>query len=304
MTLNGNAWKGGKERLLEECKLEPHEFANIVTKLSSVNMSALRQGLGKLTESEAAFFDRFTQQEFFATHFTNAKLDHASTRSSSTPTAFRRLWRPSDNGGRVLSIYSCEKLEKRGIEYNFRNTSLFDHLFKAESDFVYFALECGKKPMKRESRFGKTLYRVPLRSPVFDQCSWGTLDDFVVDTPEKEAQAHRAGLSRHLPNLSPDELDVIDDRCCRKTRDPEYNTVDAFSDVFAGKDLIPGAALSIISALRKLPQDQQQLSERLLASSTPKEINGLLNAVFRPEIRVPIHFFTTDFQKYTRWGFK
>lgn len=280
MLNQGAMWKKCQKALIDAGKLKPGEDLSLA-KVSSINMSTLRQKMGKLTEKEAEFFVRFTQQKFFATHFTDAELDNDASQ-----------------GGRILAMFSREKLDLAKIEFNRFNTVLDDMAVKADNNVVFFSMECGERPKKLYSRFGKNLYRVSLDSPAFMQVSWSSLHDLLM------GEAKVKHVKRHIPGLSAADAKAINKLVGMGVRN--LASEEGYSDIFAGKDMVPGAALSIILQLRKLQANLPSKSgalppliERLLASSTEDEFNGLLNTFFRPEIRVPIHFFSTDFRKFT-----
>lgn len=282
----GSIWKTASQVFRNAGLLGPQESL-AVESLSSINLTRLRRQLGTLTESEVRLFDRFTQQVFFATHFSDAELDHASS------------------AGSTMSVFSRQKLHHRAIGFNRENTTGVDILMKGDDGFVFFALECGEEPSKFGSRFGKTLYRVPYDSPVFQQVAWGALDDLLntdLDTPD---------VDRYQPGLDDVERSAIKHEAGHARRKFQEQP-EAFDDIFAGKDLLAGAALSIIAKLRAVNKQLQAppmtgqpegqvhpLVEKLLSSHSPRDINSLLATFHRPEVRVPVHFFSSDFRKIT-----
>lgn len=275
--------------LLRKAGLLGPKEALTVDKLSSINISRLRKRLGKLNQGEVDFFDRFTRQQFFATHFTDAKLDHPSSSVS------------------TMALFSRSKLDQRGISFNQDNTTHTDRHIKGDQDFVFFSLECGEEPQKLSSRFGKTLYRVPFDAPVFRQVAWGTLDDIIVDVDEHK------NIDRYIPGLNEAERDVIRKEIGYGRNWRDYlNDSEALNDVFSGADFIAGAAFSLISKLRtvneklsSLPSSKSEptaarpLAESLLDSDSAQSMNALLSVFHRPEIRVPVHFFSSNFEKFT-----
>lgn len=274
----GELWTKCKAALVKAGKLQPSENLS-AAQLSAMNIRALRQKLGRLTESEAALYDAFMQQKYFATHFTNQSLD-----------------KPSSHG-KTLSLFSQDKLKKTGLVFtNSTGISMFN--WSGDNKFVFFALECGEKPKKLESRYyGYTVYRVPFDSPVFQQTSWGGLDYSNVKLrPDRNPKKHFAGINAQ-------EADTIKTLLRRQTRD--LSQPEGYDDIFVGKDLIEGTALSAISRIRALTETLPSeagklppLAERLLASKTDVEIDGLLNGIFRPMIRVPIQMITDAFGKW------
>lgn len=291
MLRTGEMWKTAAQVLSGAGLIGPQEPLT-VERLSSVNLSQLRQRLGQLTSAETGLFDRFTQQPFFATHFTNAELDHPS---------------PS---GSTMSIFSRQKLEQRQVDFDREHTFLEDINVKGDDGFVFFSLECGEEPQKLHSRFGDTLYRVPFASPVFQQAAWGALDDLLVVDDE----SHGASARARMLGLTSEEREVVANMYGHAEREYDRKP-DAFDDIFTGKDLVAGAALTIIYKLREMNEvihsdgksaepragtPLQPAVEKLLASSSADDLNTLMSALLTPEVRVPVHFFSTDFQKFTK----
>jgi len=271
-------WKHCKAALVNAGKLQASENLS-APQLSAMNIRALRQKLGRLTESEAALYEAFMQKKFFATHFTDQRLDKPSSHD------------------KTLSLFAQDKLQKKGIIFsNSTGKSMFD--WSADNKFVFFALECGEKPKKLDSRYyGHTVYRVPFDAPVFQQTAWGGLD-YSSDKlrPDRDPKKHFAGMNDQ-------EADTIKTVLRRQTRD--LHQPEAYDDIFVGKDLIEGAALTAISRIRALTEAQPDesgklppLAKRLLNSKTDAEIDGLLNGIFRPMIRVPIQMITDTFGKW------
>lgn len=291
MLRTGEMWKTAPQVLSAAGLTVPQEPLTI-ERLSSVNLSRLRQRLGSLSSEEAGLFDRFTQQRFFATHFTNAELDHPSS------------------SGSTMTIFSRQKLEQRQVDFDRDHTFREDIEVKGDDGFVFFALECGDEPQKLHSRFGDTLYRVPFDHPAFQQTAWGALDDLLVVDDEPHGESARA----RLPGLSNDEREVMANMYGHAEREYDRKP-EAFDDIFSGKDLVAGAALTIIYKLREMnevihsqgrsaePQagtPVQPAVEKLLASSSPAELNTLMASLLTPEIRVPVHFFSTSFEKFSK----
>ncbi|WP_423598908.1 ankyrin repeat domain-containing protein [Roseateles sp. MS654] len=272
MIMSGAIWGAIAADLRNTGRLGFNEPLTI-ERLSSVNLSALRSRLGQLDARECAFFDRFTSQRFFATHFTDAQL-HGSA-----------------GAGDTMALLSRQKLAERNIDFPTQNTTERDIQAKADDGHVFFALECGEQAQKMESRFGGNLYRVPFDSPAFRQQAWGALDDLL-------EVAEQTNVMRRLPHLEYHQEEAI--RSMIGPRIPRSaNNADAFSDIFTGKDLIAAAGLSLIEKLRgvnhRLGGYDAQV-DQLFNASTPQAFNALLGLFHRLEIRVPGHFFTRDFQ--------
>jgi len=280
--------------------------------------------LGQLTKAEAAFFDRFTRQTFFATHFTDAKLDHA-------PMSFFERFRQhfasyftgskSDDASAstpTMSIFSRQKLERLGIAFKLtNNTSVLDSISKSDDDCVFFSLECGNNlKLYSTNGYGNTAYRIPLNAPVFQQVAWASLDCPLMSGTE----ADEGALAR-LKWLKPEEKACLLEVWGHPYRG-SFRRVEDFNDIFTGKDLVAGAALSILYKLRMVnellhldyksdddefdydsvkPNENTPLQPavaKLLASSTEEDMHALINAFHDPEIRIPVHFFSKDFQKF------
>ncbi|EHJ4094685.1 hypothetical protein [Escherichia fergusonii] len=58
--------------------------------------------------------------------------------------------------------------------------------------------------------------------------------------------------------------------------------------MFIGKDIKTGLVMSLIKPFRNIPDDDK---EKLLSINTVDGMNKLTNGIFRPEIKVPRHFF-------------
>ena len=284
MLLNGAMWKNAAQVLVDDGLLkDTHEFT--LQRLSAINLSQSRQRLGRLSEPEAAFFHHFTSQTFFASHFTDANLDIAS----------------------AMSIFSRKKLDRRNIGFDRAHTQKKDIEVKGDDGYVFFSLECGDVVKKLSSRFGKNLYRVPLDTPVLKQVAWASLDDFLLDGVGGGESA-RAEMTW----LKPEEEEAMSYVYGHVNRG-DYEEAQDFDDIFHGKDLIAGAALSILYKLRATnelihtrldsaePQEDTPLYPavaKLLRSDTAEEMNRLIRSFHAPEIRVPVHFFSNGFQKF------
>jgi hypothetical protein len=276
MFLAGSIWVEYQDALTIKGLLKPDEPLTI-PRLSSINLSALRKRLAPLDVPERRFLERFLKQDFVATHFTNASLDQ-----------------PSKSGENLLSVFSRDKLIAREIGFNQTNTTEGDLSQKGDSDYVFFALECTAQPSKSSSRFGAQVYRVPFDSSVFQDASWGALDD-LLGAVDKDAGSHISDL-RDLSVMERAGFSHISERANR-----DFLEVEAGNDIFMGKDLLTGAGLTVIGKLRTLHKMEgcEKLADELLASGTPEALNAVLNGILRPEIRVPRHFFSRDFEKFT-----
>lgn len=86
------------------------------------------------------------------------------------------------------------------------------------------------------------------------------------------------------------------------------NNAAGYADIFSGKDLTAAAGLSLIGKFRGMSQQLAAWGaadpgasgpsqvDRFLQARSAKDFNAVLNLLHRVEIRVPGHFFSTDFQ--------
>ncbi|WP_139225617.1 hypothetical protein [Paracidovorax konjaci] len=349
MFAKGSMWEHAAQVLVWDGVLKNVQDFSLKN-LSSANLSKLRQRLGQLNTAESAMFDAFTQQKFFATHFTNANLlekplfydrrispfDHLK---NSVIEQLQTLWNgflestlelPEDESTRLdkgptMALYSRQRLTNGRIGFDRKNTTESDIFTKGDDNAVFFALECGKTPSKLSSRFGKSLYRVPFDEPVFEQVAWGALDDLLDQDDEDRSVFNRMKDSiehRMKDSIEPAEYEAFKavhghpNRLCHEhgssRRYIKAQAMD-YDDIFIGKDLIAGTALSIIHKLRTVnamihangepnpSHDNTPINPivaKLLASRDANEINGLMRIFHSPEIRVPGHFFSKNFQKF------
>ncbi len=195
MMASGTIWRELQKNLRATGTLGAEDSLTI-QRLSSLNLSALRRRLGTLNEAETRFFDRFTSQRFFATHFTDADLHKAS------------------DSGQTLSMLSRRRLIERDIPFDEEHTPEKNVSAKADDDHVFFALECGAQPQTVESIFGDSLYRVPFDAPVFRQTAWGALDIF-----GEPSILDGDFLLKNFPDFrNVDEVGVVRDRVGRWPR--------------------------------------------------------------------------------------
>lgn len=174
----------------------------------------------------------------------------------------------------VVSLYSREKLIERGIDFDMDHTASQDISQLSNDDFVFFALEYGMYPKKHASRFGTTLYRFDFDEPLFQEVAWLSLVEMLYSvTPD---------LSRHIKGLRPEEYRKLSGR-----------GIPPLSAVFIGKDMKTGLALSIINDLRQ--HVSIECREALLQNPDEVRMDGLINGLYRPEIKVPRHFFSENY---------
>lgn len=228
-----------------------------IIKLSNENINRLRKELLPLKNSEKMLLRKILESDFFATHATNANIvkdGHASLFSS------KMLEEKNIKFERGHAAVVCK--EEGGAE---TDIDRFGH-----DDFVFFALEAGSLPKKATSRFGSTVHRFNFDQASFDE-AWMSLGDM--------------GNELHVPDLSKYvNVSKIDAQALQKRK------VAGLANVYYGPQMLHGLALSIIRDCRKLSSAEDQ--NRILESQTEPEINGVVNGFFRPEIKVPRHFFS------------
>ncbi|MTC14598.1 DUF4116 domain-containing protein, partial [Providencia alcalifaciens] len=138
-------------------------------------------------------------------------------------------------------------------------------------DFVFFSLEPGDKIQKCGSRFGDTLYRINFDTTPFSQVSWGSLQDQVLNQTG-------AYVDKYLPSLSDDAYEILSSK-----------EIENAKTMFYGGNIKVGLGLSLLQLLRTLPEDDRQ---DLLSIRSVDGVNRLINGIYRPEIKVPRHFFS------------
>ncbi len=180
---------------------------------------------------------------------------------------------PVENEKGIVSLFSREKLIDRGILFNTKNSPEEDISILGNDDFVFFSLEVGETPKKPSSRFGGEMFRFDFSKPSFTDASWLSLAEMrFSSTPH---------LSRHVQGLTDEEYGKLSKR-----------ELPRFGSVFHGTDMKTGIALSLIKDFRNNLSDASR--GKLLTWSTDDELNRLVNGMYRPEIKVPRHFFSDD----------
>lgn len=177
-----------------------------IDRLSAENISRLRNELlteRPLNEMERRFLRNFTEQKFYASHFTTA--DPVNPETS------------------VASLYSRQKLiGKKYIRFNDANSTMSDIKWARNDDYVFFSLECGDIAKKQASTFGSTLMRFNLDQPQFSH-AWLSMNDMY--KPRKNT------MREHLPNLDEEDYE--------KAQANVY-TYNRSKYVFSGRHMIPG----------------------------------------------------------------
>jgi hypothetical protein len=185
-----------------------------------------------------------------------------ATHTTNTP-------RTNKSGG--ISLYSRQKLLDRGVVFNTNNSPVDDMALLGNDDFVFFSLEVGKTPKKGGSAFGDLTYRFNLQEAIFMEVGWVSLVEMrFARTPD---------LSRHIHDLSAEDYAILKKR-----------VLAPLSTVFFGQDIIDGIALSLILDLRKLSPTGRT---RLLAMVGESSLNSLINGIYRPELKIPRHYFSS-----------
>ena len=214
---------------------------------SNRNYRYLAQSLGRLNQDEISFFSEFITSKFYVAHATNN--------------------RNVINNSNDLVLFSRKKLIERGIRFNMDHTTDFDIVGLANDDNVFFSLEIGISPQKiptcgKGSRFGNTIYKIPLTNEIFNFSSLYLLDQLEMDIP-----------NCRLAGISEEAKEILNTR--------EYSRK---SICFYGRKSIPALGLSIIAAARLLSDNDRSI---LLKARTDQEKNDLIRYLFRVEIRVP-----------------
>ncbi|UVE69348.1 hypothetical protein L2Y90_21680 [Burkholderia pyrrocinia] len=231
-----------------------------IDRLSAENISRLRNELlteRPLNEMEGRFLRNFTEQKFYASHFTTA--DPVNPETS------------------VASLYSRQKLiGKKDIGFSDANSTMSDIKWARNDDYVFFSLECGDIAKKQTSAFGSTLMRFNIDQPQFSH-AWLSMNDMY--KPRKNT------MREHLPNLDEEDYE--------KAQANVY-TYNRSKYVFSGRHMIPGVGLSLIHAIRGMSDKAQTM---ILGAESEFDLNKVMNGMFRPELKVPRHLITADFQK-------
>ena len=107
--------------------------------------------------------------------------------------------------------------------------------------------------------------------------AWLSMNDMV--------QPKESTLERYFTDLDDADYEYAKDMV------EYYNSPDF---VFSGRDMIPGAALSVIHATRDLTE---KAKAQILNASDEYASNNAINGLFRPEIKIPRFLITGKFQK-------
>ncbi|EID0733823.1 DUF4116 domain-containing protein, partial [Vibrio parahaemolyticus] len=174
------------------------------------------------------------------------------------------------NDKNTLSLFSRMKLEDRNIKFSRENHSTSGDIGElANNDFVFFSIEPGTGGLKDNSRFGKTIYVVDFDTPAFSQVSWVSL--------QEQYLSFGNNTKKHIRNISNDAHKIL-----------SFSEIDIKSNMFLAKDFKKGLALSLIKKFRQLPNNDR---EELLNTQSIEQFNSIINGIYRPEVKVPRHFF-------------
>lgn len=174
------------------------------------------------------------------------------------------------NKNKTLSLFSRIKLEERNIHFARDNHSTQGDISElANDDFVFFSIEPGNGGFKHNSRFGKTIYAVDFDTPSFLQSSWVSLQEQYI--------SYGQNSRKHIRDISEEAHKIL-----------SFNEIDIQSNMFIAKDFKRGLALSLIEKFRLLPSIDR---EKLLNTISVDRMNDIINGIYRPEVKVPKHFF-------------
>lgn len=233
--------------------------------LSQANISRISKNLGKLTENEKAFLDRFFKLPAYAVHSTNHQFADAPHPLHSDPVFTQSGEQPKP----VMRLYSLKNLTDRGIKFQ-RGHEPEDGRLR-HLDFVFFSIEMGDSTAKTSSAMGKNMYRFAIdEHPMLAGNSWLSMKEMLVQVAPSARRLHEAGFISQESAAKLEQRDNVGG--------PEY--------VFVGKDMKRGMALSILEAVRTLPEDEQ---EKVLGARST-EMDLVLNTLFRPELKCPREF--------------
>ncbi|WP_369790718.1 hypothetical protein [Rouxiella sp. WC2420] len=218
-----------------------------ISLLSKSNINKLQSSIPNPLERE--FIANFKQQPFYLSHFSSKDVR---------------------NKQGSAEFLSRKQLQKKKVSFNTKNTAQLDLDSFATDDFVFFALEVGDNNQKTSSRFGDINYRIPLDAVKDDIKQYGHLE--AADLAQND---QRPGTK--VPDwVSYDDKDkffqgdVID-----------HEIIDL---VFYGKDMIEGLAYRIVQDLREFSSATR---DKALKMKDSKEVNGLMNSLYRPQVLFP-----------------
>ncbi|MDJ6960179.1 RHS repeat protein [Salmonella enterica] len=232
-----------------------------VRAISARNIENLKKRLGKASQEQLDFFQRFKQLEFHMVHHTNAWITNPETLET--------------------TFLSRDELIKRKMVFDKTHTTKADVVQLANTGFAFFALSVkGIKLQKNSSRFGSNAHvtsidKAKQKSPYMAEAHM-ILNDTLKFQERKVSD-------RLVTLLGGDDIARKDAIAFSKQVVAE-NAVDT---LFHIDDLHMGLSLSILWSIKTAP-----ISERsrkiLLGVKGEAQFEQLITTLFRPQILVPV----------------
>ncbi|ECE6900319.1 RHS repeat protein [Salmonella enterica subsp. diarizonae] len=232
-----------------------------VRAISARNIENLKKRLGKASQEQLDFFQRFKQLEFQMVHHTNAWITNPETLET--------------------TFLSRDELIKRKMVFDKPHTTKADVVQLANTGFAFFALSVkGIKLQKNSSRFGSNAHvtsidKAKQKSPYMAEAHM-ILNDTLKFQERKVSD-------RLVTLLGGDDIARKDAIAFSKQVVAE-NAVDT---LFHIDDLHMGLSLSILWSIKTAP-----ISERsrkiLLGVKGEAQFEQLITTLFRPQILVPV----------------
>ncbi|EHL5407404.1 RHS repeat protein [Salmonella enterica] len=232
-----------------------------VRAISARNIENLKKRLGKASQEQLDFFQRFKQLEFQMVHHTNAWITNPETLET--------------------TFLSRDELIKRKMVFDKTHTTKADVVQLANTGFAFFALSVkGIKLQKNSSRFGSNAHvtsidKAKQKSPYMAEAHM-ILNDTLKFQERKVSD-------RLVTLLGGDDIARKDAIAFSKQVVAE-NAVDT---LFHIDDLHMGLSLSILWSIKTAP-----ISERsrkiLLGVKGEAQFEQLITTLFRPQILVPV----------------
>ncbi|HBJ6634587.1 TPA: RHS repeat protein [Salmonella enterica subsp. diarizonae serovar 61:l,v(z13):1,5,7] len=232
-----------------------------VRAISARSIENLKKRLGKASQEQLDFFQRFKQLEFQMVHHTNAWITNPETLET--------------------TFLSRDELIKRKMVFDKTHTTKADVVQLANTGFAFFALSVkGIKLQKNSSRFGSNAHvtsidKAKQKSPYMAEAHM-ILNDTLKFQERKVSD-------RLVTLLGGDDIARKDAIAFSKQVVAE-NAVDT---LFHIDDLHMGLSLSILWSIKTAP-----ISERsrkiLLGVKGEAQFEQLITTLFRPQILVPV----------------
>ncbi|EEF7939990.1 RHS repeat protein [Salmonella enterica subsp. diarizonae] len=232
-----------------------------VRAISARNIENLKKRLGKASQEQLDFFQRFKQLEFQMVHHTNAWITNPETLET--------------------TFLSRDELIKRKMVFDKTHTTKADVVQLANTGFAFFALSVkGIKLQKNSSRFGSNAHvtsidKAKQKSPYMAEAHM-ILNDTLKFQERKVSD-------RLVTLLGGDDIARKDAIAFSKQVVAE-NAVDTLFHIY---DLHMGLSLSILWSIKTAP-----ISERsrkiLLGVKGEAQFEQLITTLFRPQILVPV----------------